>query len=128
TTSNSATRYTDTTVTAGIVYEYQVRARDAAGNLSAFSNLATIIPPPGLFNDGFESGNLAQWTSVTNLAVQQQEVFAGGYAARGTSSGTPTYAYKQLGATQNELYYRIYFKIFSQVQTMNLLKFRTSAG
>ena len=127
-TSSSATRYTDTTVSAGNVYQYQVRTRDAAGNASGFSNPATVIPPAGLFSDGFENSNLSQWTSVTNLTVQQQEVFAGAYAARGTSAGAPAYAYKQLSVAQTELYYRIYFKIISQVQTTNLLKFRTATG
>ena len=127
-TSSAATRYTDTTVSAGNVYQYQVRARDAAGNASGFSNPGTVIPPVGLFSDGFENGNLSQWINVTNLQVQQQEVFAGAYAARGTSAGAPTYAYKQLSSAQNELYYRIYFKIISQVQTTNLLKLRTGTG
>ena len=46
-----------------------------------------------LFSDGFESGNLAQWTNVTNLVVQQ--VDTGSYAARGTATaGGAAYARK----------------------------------
>ena len=127
-TATSSPSYVDANVTAGNNYQYQVRARDASGNLSAFSNLDTATPPTELFSDGFESGDLSAWISVTGLVAQQQEAFAGSFAARGTSSGAPTYAYKQLSVTQNELYYRIYFKIISQVQTTNLLKLRTATG
>jgi chitodextrinase len=43
--SGSATSYGDTTVTANTAYTYQVVARDAAGNVSAPSNLATCTTP-----------------------------------------------------------------------------------
>jgi parallel beta-helix repeat protein len=40
-----ATNYSDTTTAASTAYQYQVRARDAAGNASGFSNTATITTP-----------------------------------------------------------------------------------
>lgn len=115
--------YVDRTTTGGTTYNYTVMAMDIAELTSEPSNTVTVTPV-GLFNDDFESGNLSRWTSVVNLTVQSQEVFAGSYAARATSSGLSTYAHKLLSAEQNELFYRIRFKILSQTQTMNLLKFR----
>jgi hypothetical protein len=70
---------------------------------------------------------LANWTGVTGLIVQQQEVYAGTYAARETSTGAATWAYRLLGLTQNELYYRLRFKIVSLGSNVYLLKFRTSS-
>ena len=60
--------------------------------------------------------------------VQQQELASGIYAARGTSNaGAATYARKLLAMSQNDLYYRIRFKVISQAaNTVNLLKFRTA--
>jgi hypothetical protein len=98
--------------------------------VSVDSNLATVATPSALlFGDGFESGNLAQWTSVIGLTIQQQEVYAGAFAARETSAGLATHAYKQLSATHNELYYRMRFKVVSQGPNLAyLLKFRTASG
>lgn len=48
--TTSATSYADTTVSADITYRYQIRARDAAGNMSAYSAIAeataTAAAPP----------------------------------------------------------------------------------
>ena len=125
--SATGTSYVDTTTQAGVTYTYSVVAMDVAELTSSHSNSASATPL-GFFNDDFESNSLSRWTSVTNLTVQGQEVFAGSYAARGMSNGLPTYAYKQLSVPQNELYYRLRFKLISQTQTMNLLKFRTGTG
>ena len=82
-----------------------------------------------LFGDGFESGNLSAWTSVTGLVTQQQEVFAGAHAARQTSTGAATYAYRQLSPVQNELYWRLRFKVLSQgPNNVTLGKFSSAAG
>jgi fibronectin type 3 domain-containing protein len=122
------TSYSDTAVAPGTSYQYQVRAHDAAGNASSASNMVTVGTPARLFFDGFESGNLSQWTTVSGLTVQQQEVYNGNYAVRATSSGTATYAYKQLSAAQSTLYYRTRFKIISQgASSVNLLKVRTGS-
>jgi chitodextrinase len=130
-TSGPATSYTDLTAAAELTYTYQVRARDAAGNLSGLSDAATATTPAGetgLFADGFENGGLSNWTSVTGLTVQQQQVFSGSTAARATTTGPARWAYKTLGSTYADLYYRIRFKVVSQATTANLLKFRTSTG
>jgi len=66
---------------------------------------------------------------VNGLVVQQQEVFAGAYAARATSTGSAVFAYKQLSTVQTELYYRVRFKIISQsTNTLRLLRFQTATG
>ncbi|MCM8749281.1 hypothetical protein NET02_08995 [Thermomicrobiaceae bacterium CFH 74404] len=124
------TSYSDTTVVAETTYSYEVKARDAAGNVSGPSNSVTVTTPAAaLFSDGFETGDLSQWTSSTGLIVQQQEVFSGSYAARGTSTGSATYATKQLGSTYSDLYYRLRFKRISQgSNTVYLLRFRTGTG
>jgi parallel beta-helix repeat protein len=129
----AVTSYSDGSVSPSTTYSYQVRARDTAGNRSAFSSPATVTTPaPAVFSDGFESGNLSAWTSSTGLTVQQQHVFAGTWAARGTSTGSATWAYRQLGSTYGQLYYRIRFKVISQStasnSTLYFLKFRTATG
>jgi Big-like domain-containing protein/calcineurin-like phosphoesterase family protein/fibronectin type III domain protein len=129
TTTGPMPSYDDTTVLPGTSYTYQVRARDAAGNTSSLSTSVSVTTPLLLFSDGFESGDFSQWTSVSGLTVQQQQVYAGLYAARATSSGTATYAYEQLSRTQNELYYRLWFKIISQgANSVYLQRFRTGSG
>jgi hypothetical protein len=86
---------------------------------------------PHVFNDGFESGDLSNWTTVNGLVVQQDEVYAGEYAVRGTSTtGTPAYASKQLSETYNELYYRLWFKVISQGEANQIVlqRFRTATN
>jgi len=73
--TSTTTTFTDTGLTPGQTYRYQVRARDAAGNLSAFSNTLTVTasssctpPPPAPINltatsVGSTSVTL-QWTIV----------------------------------------------------------------
>lgn len=126
-TTGAATTYTDSAVSGGTTYQYQVRARDAAGNVSGFSNVLSVTAAL-LFSDGFETGNLSKWTSVTGLSVQQQEVYDGAYAARQTSTSAATWAYKQLPTAQSTLYYRLRFKIISMASNVYLLKFRTATG
>jgi hypothetical protein len=116
-------------VTSGTTYQYQVRARDADNNFSGLSTVATVTTPNFLFSDDFESGDLSKWTSVTGLTVQSQQVYDGAFAALGHSTGTATWAYKQLDTVQNDLYYRVYFKIIMQgTNSVVLQRFRTSNG
>ncbi len=124
-----ATSYSDTIVSPNTTYTYEVRARDGAGNTTPSDSIqVTTSTHDYVFSDDFETGNLSKWTTVSGLVVQQADVHAGGNAARGTSSGALTYAYKTL-ANQNEYYYRVWFKIVSQgSNNVNLIKFRTGAG
>jgi chitodextrinase len=124
------TVFSDTTVGPATTYSYVVQARDGGGNISASSNTATATTmAASLFSDGFETGDLSQWTSVTGLVIEQADVFSGSYAARGTSTGSATVAYKQLATGQSELYYRLRFKLVSQgSNTVYLLRFRTGSN
>jgi hypothetical protein len=92
------------------------------------SNTATVTTAALLFSDDFESGNFSKWTSITGLTIQQQEVFQGLYAARQTSTSAATWGYKQFGTAQNQLYYRVRFKIVSMASNVYVLKFRTATG
>jgi hypothetical protein len=124
------TSYRDVNLTQGAVYNYQVKARDAAGNISGLSNTATLTMPSLLFSDGFESGNFSSWTSNTNLTIQQQDIYAGLYAARQSSGGSgASYASKTLSPTQSNLYYSLRFKVISKGSTSAYLqRFRTSSN
>jgi hypothetical protein len=124
------TSFDDTTVQPDTTYSYKIRARDAAGKVSAQTSPVTVTTLGLLFSDGFEGGSFANWDTAAGLTIQQQQVYAGLYAVRGTSSGVATYASKQLVQTQNELYYRIWFKILSQNATSQvyLQRFRTATN
>ena len=91
------TSYSDTNLTLGSTHSYQIKARDAVGNTSGFSNTATVTMPSVLFSDGFESGDFSAWTlPVTNITVASQEHYAGAYAAHAVSTGSASYASKTL--------------------------------
>jgi chitodextrinase len=49
--NSPGTTYADTTASPGTTYSYQVRARDAAGNSSEFSNTATVTTPTSTGTD-----------------------------------------------------------------------------
>ncbi|HKT04723.1 MAG TPA: fibronectin type III domain-containing protein [Rugosimonospora sp.] len=121
--------FTDTTVSPGTAYTYAVRAYDAAGN-SATGGTLTVTTQVGgsVFVDGFESGDLAQWTPVTGLAAQTSIVHTGQYAARETSTGTPTYAYRTLPASYAELWAQAWVYVAGRSTSANLFGFRTGTG
>ncbi|MDQ3871405.1 MAG: metallophosphoesterase, partial [Chloroflexota bacterium] len=126
--------YTDAAVGAGATYTYQVRARDAARNVSELSNTATLTIPAVLFSDGFESGALApNWTlGAGSVTVQSREINSGRFAARGTStSGTANYAFRDVTPMRSDLYYRLWFNVLSQPDdtgnSVRLLNFRDSS-
>jgi hypothetical protein len=132
-TVGATTSYSDTTVSPSTTYSYAIDAVDAAGNHSPISSAVSVATPaaasPALFSDGFESGNLSQWTASTGIAVQQQEVSAGSWAARGTSTGSPAYVYKSLSTPVADLYYKGRVKIISQgASNVSFVRFRTSTG
>lgn len=131
----AVTAYTDTTVFPGSTFSYTVRARDAEGNRSAFSEPASVTTPaspaPPFFTDDFESGSLTGWTSINGLVVQQAEVHGGSWAGRATNDGAAVaaFAYTQLPQAQYELFSRIRFKVVSQGgNAVNLLRLRGATG
>ncbi|MGH2662829.1 MAG: metallophosphoesterase [Actinomycetota bacterium] len=109
--------------------------RTSLALLVALTFLGALLPAPParavspVFTDGFESGDLSKWTSATGIVVQGAEVASGSWAARATSTGTPSYALKSLGSTHQELYYRANLKVLGQgSHPLTLLWFRTAAG
>ena len=123
------TTYSDTSVLPGSTHTYKVRALDAQSNHSGFSNEATATTPmvAVLFHDGFESGDLSNWSSNSGLVTQQSQVFAGSWAAEATATGgAGASAYKNLAPAQTSLYYVTRFKILSQATNVNLLRFRNN--
>ena len=124
------TSYSDRTVAAATTYAYAVEAFDRAGNRSPVSEPATATTyPPALFRDGFESGDLSQWTKVGGLAVQGGDAASGAYAARALSAGQPAYAYRQLATPAGDLDSRLSFKVAAfDPSSAALLKVRTATG
>jgi fibronectin type 3 domain-containing protein len=127
-TTGAVTSYLDRSVDPGVSYFYEVRARDGAGNLSHFSDLATVATPLAL-DDDFETGDLSKWTASGGLTVAQGVAFSGSWAARATSTGTATYAYSTLPGTRSDLYYRLRLKRLSQAaNSVDVLRFRKASG
>ena len=67
--TTTGTVYTDTGLTASTSYSYRVRATDAAGNLSNYSNILTITSP-----SGGGSAALATSTQVTAKAEKDPSI------------------------------------------------------
>jgi hypothetical protein len=129
----NATAYSDTTVASSTQYSYTVQARDAAGNSSVDSNVATVTTPSAgvLFADDFESGSLSAWTTVSGLAVTQgvPAPSGGSWVARETASGAgATYAYKSISPTVTDLYARFRFQVVSRTGSVDLMRFRNGSG
>jgi hypothetical protein len=82
----TTTSYTDTTAAAETTYAYTVRAKDAAGNVSADSNTATVTTPAG----GGGSGTLT-FEPVADARVEQDQPAANfGTLTRLAADQSPT--------------------------------------
>jgi fibronectin type 3 domain-containing protein len=121
--------YSDNSVLPGSTHTYKVRALDAQGNHSGFSNDATATTPTVavLFHDGFESGDFSNWTTNNGLVAQQAHVFAGSWAAEAVATGgAGASAFKNLAQSETSLYYVTRFNVLSQTTNVNLLRFRNN--
>ncbi len=98
-------------------------------NTPLATSTPTNTPTSGtpIFSDGFESGNLAAWTTNGGLTVQSVTVHNGGFAAQGNTTNGGTYAKKNLPSSYTNGYGRIYFNLLSFTSQVNLLRFRTAA-
>jgi hypothetical protein len=86
-------------------------------------------PQPGtLFSDGFETGDLSQWSTVSGLTIESTNPHSGTYGAEETSTGTPTYAYENLPGAYAELWAQTWVYVNSQSTPANLIGFRGSNG
>ena len=82
-----------------------------------------------IFFDGFESGNLSNWTKATaGFAAQQQVVFDGSWAGRATTTGPAVDVYKALPSAQSDLYADVHVKLISGRGTVHSLRFVTATG
>jgi chitodextrinase len=130
TTVGAVTAYSDATVSPSSTYQYQLLARDAAGNISPLSSAVSVTTPAialVVFRDGFESGNLSAWTTSGGLTVQTAIIHSGIYAAQANTTVGNTYAKKTFASTYNDGYGRLYFNLLSYSSQVNLLRFRTAA-
>ena len=130
--TGGTTTYADTTVAASTSYTYTVKARDAANNVSAASNTASVTTPAaaqGVFTDGFETGNMSKWTANKGVVVEGTHTYSGAWAARAKSAGGIKYARKVLGTELSQVYYRARFKVVSQgVNVLSLIKVMSKGG
>jgi len=126
----AVTVYTDTNVNPETTYQYQLLARDAAGNVSELSFIASVTTPavvPPVFTDDFESGSLSAWTTKGGFTVQSTFMHTGSFAVQANTTVGATYAKKLLPSTYSDGYGRIYFSLLSYSSQVNLLRFRTAA-
>ncbi len=101
----SGTTYSDTGLTASTTYRYRVRAIDAAGNLGAYSTIATATTPAASGHDGADGApgltataisatriNLAWTASTDNVGVTGYRVerCQGAGCTNFAQVGTPT--------------------------------------
>lgn len=125
----AGTTYTDSTVSASTGYTYQITAYDAAGNTATSGTLSVITPAPGtLFSDGFETGDLSQWTTNSGMTAETAHAHTGTYGAEESSTGTTTYAYKNLPGSYTQLWASAWVYVVSRSTSANLIGFRGSNG
>ena len=87
----TATTYNDTALTAGTVYSYRVRATDAAGNLSAYSNVATATTTAAAPT----APTITQQPASKTVTVGQTATFTV------SASGTAPFSYQWQKGTTN---------------------------
>jgi hypothetical protein len=124
----SQTGYSDATAAAATTYQYAVRARDAAGNVSPYSSPAAAATPAGFipFQNGFEAG-LTGWTSSAGLVAEASTVHSGGFAGEGNTTNGGTYAKKTVTSVRDG-YARVYFDVKSAASQVNLLRMRATGS
>src|SRR6476659_4728088 len=113
------------TVAAGFWVSFVAAAAVSAIPGSAGASASAATPA---FSDGFESGNLSQWTAAKGIVAQKQLAYSGSWAARATATGAPVYAYKSLDTPLSELNYDGRFDVISQSTHASLVRFRTSSA
>ena len=127
--SVSGTSYIDNTVLPGTTNTYQVTAYNAAGQSAASGTLTVITPQAGtLFSDGFETGDLSQWSTVNGLTTEAANSHSGLNGAEETGTGAPTYAYANLPGAYAELWAQTWVYVNSPSTSVNLIGLRGSNG
>jgi hypothetical protein len=99
----------------------------AAGTAAAAPAAGTILTP--VFSDGFESGGMSGWRVVKHSGVQQSLVHTGSWAWRATNpNGIPSYAYRRLPASYNELSVEAWVYLVSRTSSVKLFAVRAWDG
>jgi len=93
-----------------------------------FSPRQAPASSPPLFSDGFESGDLSNWTRAVGMVVQQQEVFSGSWAVRATSTGGRAFAEESLSPQLSDLYFRLWVKVIGRSGKVTLVKLLTGSS
>jgi hypothetical protein len=101
-----------------------------AVSLSIFTAVTTVAPAAAstVFADGFESGDLSGWTANVGLMAQQDDVFAGAWAARAQGDASPAYAYEQLPSPSPSLTAETWFNVIGRSTRVGLLRLETATG
>jgi hypothetical protein len=81
-----------------------------------------------VFSDGFESGNLAAWTTSAGFNVQTSLVATGAFAGRATTSGSAGYASATLGVARTDVSMSANVNVVSTSSAVTLLRMRTGTG
>jgi endoglucanase len=129
--SVSSTAYTDPAVAPGTSYSYSVRAFDAANNMSDSCGAATVtVPETGLlFSDGFESGSLSAWTTMTRMTIRDGGGHSGSFAAVAQSTGASgSFSMTAFPEARSEVYVQAWFKVEARSSLMNLLRLQSAGG
>lgn len=101
-----------------------------AGAAGALLSASAENPEPPLFSDGFESGDLREWTTSAGISVQDAMTADSSWAAWATMSGEPAHARKTLPRTASTATVRLRLQVTSRSRTtpVHIAKVASAAG
>ncbi len=105
-------------------------ASEPGGRSRAGSSLGSgrISSVTHVFGDGFETGDLSQWSGRFGLRVQRRDVYTGTWAARASSAGSASYAQAALPGSYPQLDLALRFKLVSHAGAITLIELRSASG
>ena len=130
--STTSTSFTDNGLTPGSTHTYRVDATDAVGNASAKSAASASITvasgPAAIFADNF-SGGFANWSSVTNLTIDNGTGGVAPPSARGQTTAQAGFVAKTLPGTYTTICVSTGVNMASiGSSTMTVIRLRTAAS
>ena len=81
-----------------------------------------------IFSDGFESGTTSAWSTSAGLKIQQSLRHAGSWAARATSTGSPTFAQRALAPDASDVTASGWIYLASQSTDVTVLALGSSSS